>query len=416
MSIHKIAAGPWGCPDFDALSIFLGAGDDTNTGGRNRYPYTYVIYTDGDYFYAENGTTGELDYGGPSGEGGAPGGDADAVIQAAVNAASGGGVFKIKAGTYPLSAAINYYSNQQFVGDGMAFTIFTVSSDISAFAPPDTTTNRNYALFRDFSIQLIDTDTTGPALDLTRFNYSRVIRVSIWSNDAANLWGEGIRVRTVAAGGMAYYNFIEGVNVGRFNDYGIHFLGIAGDRVNLNWVKRSRVGSGSGAAAVSILYDFADYGHVENCNVGGAAVGIRVDNADVTEIDRLFFEGTTTTCIDITANANDTMLRRNFLGVVGPVDVADLGTNTYYDHNFNYVTRNYGTATIVAAGTSIAAAHGCDYTPNASDIRAFLTNQPTNDIGDVWFSAIGAANFTINCRNVPGAATAIFAWSVDRNP
>jgi len=79
-------------------------------------------------------------------------------------------------------------------------------------------------------------------------------------------------------------------------------------------------------------------------------------------------------------------------------------------------TNNRGTATIVAAGTSIVVAHGCVYTPDAADINVGLTNQPTNDIGDVWISTIGAANFTINCRNVPGVATAIFSWAVRRVP
>jgi len=84
--------------------------------------------------------------------------------------------------------------------------------------------------------------------------------------------------------------------------------------------------------------------------------------------------------------------------------------------NVGYVTENRGTATIIAANTAIIVAHGCNYTPNASDIKVFLTNQPTADIGDVWIDTIGAANFTINCRNAPGVATAIFAWSIDRTP
>jgi len=103
MSIHKIIAGPWGCGDLDALATFLGAAPDTNTGGRNRYHCSYVIYTDGDYFYAENGTTGKLDYGGPSNE---PGGtvsgtNAAAVIQATITATGAGKIY-IKEGTYPL--------------------------------------------------------------------------------------------------------------------------------------------------------------------------------------------------------------------------------------------------------------------------------------------------------------------------
>jgi len=111
MSVHKIAAGPWGCGDLDALATFLGAAPDTNKGGRNRYHCSYVIYTDGTYFYAENGATGKLDYGGISNE---PGGtvsgtSAVAVIQAAIDAlptASEGEIY-IRRGQYPITEAIS---------------------------------------------------------------------------------------------------------------------------------------------------------------------------------------------------------------------------------------------------------------------------------------------------------------------
>jgi len=84
-------------------------------------------------------------------------------------------------------------------------------------------------------------------------------------------------------------------------------------------------------------------------------------------------------------------------------------------NNLGYVSENSGAgAVITAAVTSIIVAHGCSYTPTAADISVILTNLPTADIGDVYFSAIGAANFTINCRNAPGVATAIFSWAVRR--
>lgn len=106
MSIHKTAAGPWGCGDLDALSVFLGAGDDTNTGGRNRYHCSYVVFTDGTYYYAENGFTGELDYGGSGGEGGAAGTDFQAVIQGALNAMVNGGILFLKEGDFYVDRTI----------------------------------------------------------------------------------------------------------------------------------------------------------------------------------------------------------------------------------------------------------------------------------------------------------------------
>jgi len=121
MSVHKIVAGPWGCSDLTALALFLGAGNDTNIGGRNRYHCSYIIYTDGDYYYAENGATGKLDFGGPSNEGtpAVSGTDADAVIQAAqnalpltVNGQAGGKIF-IRRGVYPCDSQITI--NRDFV-------------------------------------------------------------------------------------------------------------------------------------------------------------------------------------------------------------------------------------------------------------------------------------------------------------
>jgi len=84
------------CPvspaDWEALIEFLGAGDGTQFGGRNRYHCRYVIYTDGTNFFAEDGTTGKIAYGGPNNEpaGTVNGADAAAVIQAALNGLTAG--------------------------------------------------------------------------------------------------------------------------------------------------------------------------------------------------------------------------------------------------------------------------------------------------------------------------------------
>lgn len=117
MSIHKVAAGPWGCSDFDALATFLGAGDDTNVGGRNRYHNSYVVHRDATYIYAENGTTGELDFGGPSDEGTIVGTDARDVIQAAINATgTPNGKVYIKPGVYLLDGTITLPNFAQVYG------------------------------------------------------------------------------------------------------------------------------------------------------------------------------------------------------------------------------------------------------------------------------------------------------------
>ena len=96
--------------------------------------------------------------------------------------------------------------------------------------------------------------------------------------------------------------------------------------------------------------------------------------------------------------------------------ITKAGANTIVRSNYGYVTENRVSATIAAAATSQVVAHGCSYTPSVGDIHPTLTNLPTNDIGDVYVDTIGAVNFTIHCRNVPGVATAIFDIGIIRTP
>jgi len=106
MVLKTSSGAPITCTDWDDLTDedgFLAL-------GRNRYHCSYVIYTDGTYFYAENGATGNLDYGGPNN---LPGGtvsgtSAVAVIQAAIDAlpSTSEGEIYIRKGTYPITEAI----------------------------------------------------------------------------------------------------------------------------------------------------------------------------------------------------------------------------------------------------------------------------------------------------------------------
>jgi len=104
MTLHTSADTPITCAYWDELvdeDGFLAL-------GRNRYHCSYVIYTDGTYYYAENGTTGNLDYGGPNNKGLVTGTSAVKVIQAAINALPSGteGEIFIRVGKYPITEAI----------------------------------------------------------------------------------------------------------------------------------------------------------------------------------------------------------------------------------------------------------------------------------------------------------------------
>lgn len=71
-----------------------------------------------------------------------------------------------------------------------------------------------------------------------------------------------------------------------------------------------------------------------------------------------------------------------------------------------------GTGAITSAATSVVITHRQPFTPSANEITITPTNNPTNDPGNIWVSAIGATTFTVNCRNAPGASTLTFAWRV----
>lgn len=71
-----------------------------------------------------------------------------------------------------------------------------------------------------------------------------------------------------------------------------------------------------------------------------------------------------------------------------------------------------GTDSIASGSTSKAVTHGCGFTPTISQICITFSENPTNDPGNIWISAIGATTFTVNVRNDPGASNLDFGWRV----
>jgi len=86
---------------------------------------SYIIFTDGTYYYAKNGLTGKIDYAGT---------DASTVIQNAVNALASGGKILIKTGTYTLSNTIYVEPGVVVEGEGKDATILNAPSGKPAFA------------------------------------------------------------------------------------------------------------------------------------------------------------------------------------------------------------------------------------------------------------------------------------------
>ena len=92
--------------------------------------------------------------------------------------------------------------------------------------------------------------------------------------------------------------------------------------------------------------------------------------------------------------------------------VTENGTNTRINKNIGYVTENSGAQQLDSGTTSEVVTHGLDVTPAKEDI--FITGQenPTNEIGNIYLTGVGATTFTVNVRNDPGTSNWSFGWRV----
>jgi len=99
-------------------------------------------------------------------------------------------------------------------------------------------------------------------------------------------------------------------------------------------------------------------------------------------------------------------------GTTGLINDTTSGGGARIRNNGGYITEAVGTATINSGSTSVVVNHGCSKTPGLGSITVTLGENPTNTAGDVWISSIGATQFTINCRNNPGASNLDVGWKV----
>lgn len=180
--------------------------------------------------------------------------------------------------------------------------------------------------------------------------------------------------------------------------------------------------------ANNIIRDAANYGIILSSGTGNA-------DRDVSIIGNILSGECGTVGINMWQYSNVLVLNNTVLDITGPDAIKENGCSgalimgnkvednivaggaaTVVRNNMGFVTENSGTGTIPSAGppASVVIAHGCDYTPNAADIVITLTENPTNTPGAVWVDTIGAANFTVNCENDPGASALDFSWAVRR--
>lgn len=79
---------------------------------------------------------------------------------------------------------------------------------------------------------------------------------------------------------------------------------------------------------------------------------------------------------------------------------------------FDTGTVNGGISSIVSGTTSIAVTHNQFNIPAVQDIHIIGAEIPTNSVGDINITAIGATQFTVNVDNDPGASNWDFGWKI----
>lgn len=112
------------------------------------------------------------------------------------------------------------------------------------------------------------------------------------------------------------------------------------------------------------------------------------------------------------AGANNNWIMNNRVQDHTTAQISDSGTGNVIRNNSGFVTENSGSSSVDNGQTTKVVAHGLDVTPSAEDFTIIGKENPDNDVGTIWVDTIGAANFTVNVENDPGASNWDFGWKV----
>jgi parallel beta-helix repeat protein len=206
-------------------------------------------------------------------------------------------------------------------------------------------------------------------------------------------------IRGIEIDSAAYYNTVTGNTVYQNKQEGISVFRSPTTIISSNQVLENSTSSAGTYHGIR-LWDTAATLPSANCRIignnisddrGGSATqgyGISLEDSPT---------GTTIIGNKITPN------------VTGGVNGASGNIDRARD-NSGFITQNEGAGTIVSGTTSVVLTHGLDLIPNAGDFSITLANSPTNAPGEIWIDTITATQFTVNCRNDPGASGLALWW------
>lgn len=247
-------------------------------------------------------------------------------------------------------------------------------------------------------------------------------------------------VRCIAYGGsqeapaFGQRGFMVGGRIGKFIGCHAYFCQNAGLRTDTDGTERIQViGGDYETCYYGVWFNEQSSGQIIgvkcSANTGGSDIiahtssGVLVMGCECrsTQAQNIYFynsdnclaignvcENATTASIKVDTGSQNCLIQGN---VVDSAISTDDISNRIRD-NIGWITENSGTGSIASGTTADVIAHGLSVTPTVDDISITLAENPTNTPGAIWVDTIGAANFTVNCENDPGASNLDFGWRV----
>lgn len=171
----------------------------------------------------------------------------------------------------------------------------------------------------------------------------------------------------------------------------------------------------TGAAYTFQLFDagktvFATGGAAQSFTIpANADVPFRIKDV-IKLIHQSSFGVTIVPAVGVTTNA--------FGGLVSPgrytmIQLEKVSTDTWaVTFNSGAKARANGNSRIQSGTTARVVTHGLNVVPTPEQISVTFSAAPTNEPGTVWIDTITSTQFTLHCRNDPGASNLDFSWVV----
>src|SRR5574340_871894 len=246
----------------------------------------------------------------------------------------------------------------------------------------------------------------GNGIDLTLAStYNTVV-----GNISANNYDVGIAVDSLSHYCTVSSNIVRAnLNPGIYS-YASYGTKIVGNQVIDNGLDPTAVAfAGVGSAPYGILFDGYTNGGVDYYGTNGIVIGNEIRGSSHASGTGLkIVAGAITPQLGVIVNDN------TLAGNTAPQMVYTQSNVQSVHNNTGWVTAARGAATIPNGATSVVVTHGLDVTPASTNVHVTANNSGTNDPGDIWLDTFTSTQFTIHCRNDPGASGITFGWQAGR--